>query len=72
MQQGSKKALKMLQLWQQSVDKDDFTYSVLAAALEKRGFRNCAHNYCYTSSTGNHITIHFCACSEGRVFYIYK
>ena len=51
MQQGNKKAIRMLQLWQQFVDKDNFTYSVLAAALEKHGFRRCAYNYCYTTST---------------------
>ena len=46
---GSKKALKMLQLWRDSVDEDDCTYSVLAAALEKYGFQRCANKYCYTS-----------------------
>ena len=55
MLKGSKKALKMLQLWQQSVTEDDCTYSVLAAALEKEGFRNCAYKYCYT--TGNYMNI---------------
>ena len=53
MLKGSRKALKMLQLWQQSVTKGEFTYSVLAAALEKNGHRNCAYKYCYT--TGNHM-----------------
>ena len=55
--QGSKKALKMLQLWQKNVTEDDLTYSVLAAALEKHGFRSFADEYCYTSSvcTGNHL-----------------
>ena len=53
--QGSKKAIKMLQLWQQSVDEDNFTYSVLAAALEKHGFRSSAYKYCYTSDIGNHM-----------------
>ena len=53
---GSRKALKMLQLWQQSVTKDDFTYSVLAAALENKGFKSCADKYCYT--TGNHVNVH--------------
>ena len=52
MLQGSRKALKMLQLWQRSVTEDNCTYSVLAAALEKEGFTNCADKYCY--STGNH------------------
>ena len=52
MLKGSRKALKMLQLWQQSVAEDSFTYSVLAAALEKHGCRACAHKYCYTSSQG--------------------
>ena len=55
MQQGNKKAIKMLQLWQQSVDEDNFTYSVLAAALEKHGFRSSAYKYCYISSIGNNI-----------------
>ena len=48
MLQGSKKALKMLHLWRNSVKKDDLTYSVLAAALEKHGFGHCADKYCYT------------------------
>ena len=47
--QGSKKALKMLQLWRESVKDNDLTYSVLAAALEKHGFENCADKYCYIS-----------------------
>ena len=57
MLQGSKKAIRMLQLWQQSVKKEDFTYSVLGTALEKHGFLQCAHEYCYGSSicTGNHM-----------------
>ena len=45
--QGKRKALKMLQLWRDSVGEDKFTYSVLAAALEKHGLRRCAHQYCY-------------------------
>ena len=49
MEIGSKKALKMLQLWRDSLCEDDFTYSVLAAALEKHGFQRCAHKHCYTS-----------------------
>ena len=52
MLKGSRKALKMLQLWQQSVAEDSFTYSVLAAALEKHGCRACSHKYCYTRSQG--------------------
>ena len=48
MLRGNRKALKMLQLWQQFVTEDSFTYSVLAAALEKHGFQRCAHEYCYT------------------------
>ena len=48
MQQGSKKALRMLQLWRDSVGEDKCTYSVLAAALEKHGFQRCAHQNCYT------------------------
>ena len=49
MQQGSKKALKMLQLWRDSVGEHECIYSVLAAALEKHGFQRCAHQYCYTA-----------------------
>ena len=56
MLQGNKKAMKMLQLWRDSVAEDDLTYSVLAAALEKHGFLRCAHKYCY--SKGNQIN--FC------------
>ena len=52
---GDIKALKMLQLWRRSVIEDDCTYSVLAAALEKEGFRNCAYQYCY--ATGNHMSM---------------
>ena len=48
MLQGSEKAAKMLQLWRESVSKDDCTYSVLAAALIKHGFQRCAYEYCYT------------------------
>ena len=51
---GNRKAMKMLQLWRDSVNKDNFTYSVLAAALIKHGFHRCAYEYCYTS-IGNHM-----------------
>ena len=37
----SEKAMKMLKLWEQSVSEDDFTYSALATALEKRGLQRC-------------------------------
>ena len=50
MKKGSKKALRMLQLWKQSVNAENFTYSVLAAALVKCGFQHCAEKYLYTSS----------------------
>ena len=50
MLQGSKKALRMLQLWRESVGEDKCTYFVLAAALEKHGLQGCAHQYCYTAS----------------------
>ena len=57
MLQGSKKAIRMLQLWQESIKEDDFTYAVLGTALEKHGFQQCAHKYCYTTSicTGIHM-----------------
>ena len=46
---GSKKALKMLELWRQFAQPENFTFSVVAAALEKQGFWRCAHEYCYTN-----------------------
>ena len=49
MQQGSKKALKMLHLWRDSVSKDQCTYSKLAAALEKHGLCRIAEEHCYTA-----------------------
>ena len=53
MKKGSEKAMKMLQLWQQSVDEDHFTYSVLAAALEKHGHKQAALKFCYTDASSN-------------------
>ena len=53
MKKGSEKAMKMLQLWQQSIDENHFTYSVLAAALEKHGHQRAAHKFCYTDATSN-------------------
>ena len=50
MLQGNKKAMMMFQLWRDSVAEDDFTYSVLAAALEKHGLKRCALEYCYTDT----------------------
>ena len=58
MKTGSKQALKMLELWQKSTNEDDLTYSVLAAALKKHGFVDCADKYC-NSSTGNPMNIFF-------------
>ena len=49
MLKGSMKALKMLHLWRDSVSKDDCTYSVLAAALEKHGLHRIAEEHCYTA-----------------------
>ena len=58
MKRGNLKAMTMLHLWRKSVGEDDFTYSVLAAALEKHGFLRFAHEYCYdVPSTGNHMNI---------------
>ena len=50
---GSEKAMKMLQLWRQSVDRDHFTYSELATALEKHGHKQAAHKFCYTEASSN-------------------
>ena len=53
MQPDSKKAMRMLQLWREHFGEDNFTYSVLAAALEEQGFRDFADKYCYNvPSTG--------------------
>lgn len=46
---GHKKATRMLHLWRESCDKENFSYSVLAAALEKHGLQRCAQEYCYTT-----------------------
>ena len=50
MKKGSDKAMKMLQLWKQSIIGDNFTYSVLATALEKHGLKQAAHEFCYTEA----------------------
>ena len=50
MKKGSDKAMKMLQLWKQSITGDNFTYSVLATALEKHGFKQAVHKFCYTEA----------------------
>ena len=47
MKPADKKAMKMLQLWKKSATKE-FTYAVLAAALEKWELKSCAEKYCYT------------------------
>ena len=47
MKSAYKKAMKMLHLWGQSATEKEFTYAVLAAALEKKGLRHCADKYCY-------------------------
>ena len=51
----SKKAMKMLRLWQQSISEDQFTYSVLAAALEKCGLHRAARKFCYTEATSKSL-----------------
>ena len=55
MKRGNEKAMKMLQMWQQSSSQseDRFTYSVLATALEKYGFNEAAREFCYTKTTFN-------------------
>ena len=53
MKKGSDKAMKMLQLWKQSIIGDNFTYSVLATALEKNGHKQAAHKFCYTEAGFN-------------------
>ena len=46
---GSEKAMKMLQLWKESVTEEKCTYAVLAAALEQKDLKHCADQYCYTT-----------------------
>ena len=41
------KAMKMLHLWRQSATENEFTYAVLAPALEKEELQHCADKYCY-------------------------
>ena len=53
MKKGSDKAMKMLQLWKQSITGDNFTYSVLATALEKHGHKQAAHEFCYTEASSD-------------------
>ena len=43
------KAMKMLQLWKESVTQEKFTYAVLADALEEKGLKRYAEKYCYTT-----------------------
>ena len=40
MKSAYKKAMKMLHLWKESATKEECTYDVLAAALEKIGFKS--------------------------------
>ena len=48
---GNKKAMKMLKLWQQFINKDLFTYSVLATTLKKYSFHDTAYKFCYTDAS---------------------
>ena len=76
MKKGSDKAMKMLQLWKQSIIGDNFTYSVLATALEKHGHKQAAHKFCYTESkpqqcdetqrayNGNNLSLSKCLINE--------
>ena len=47
MKPANMKAMKMLHLWKASVTAEEFTYAVLAAALEKYGLKRYAEKYCY-------------------------
>ena len=53
MKRGNEKAVKMLDMWQQFISEDHFTYSVLATALEKYGFYNAAREFCCAKTTSN-------------------
>ena len=53
MKRGNEKSVKMLEMWQQFIGEDHFTYSVLATALEKYGFNDAAREFCYTKTTFN-------------------
>ena len=47
----NEKAMKMLQIWKDSVANEDLTYSKLAAALENNELKCCANKYCYMTHT---------------------
>ena len=44
---ASKKAQNMLNLWKENAKVCEFTYSVLAGALEKTNLIRCADKFCY-------------------------
>ena len=57
MKRGNEKAMKMLQMWQQSSSQgeDRFTYSVLATTLEKYGFHEAAQRFCYCNKVTSNL-----------------
>ena len=44
---ANQKALQMLNLWRDKTPEMDFTYSILATALEKNGLQRLANKHCY-------------------------
>ena len=58
---ADQRALKMLNLWrEQSLDKD-FTYSILATALENNRLKRSAEKYCYMDHPGIYLSM-FSSC----------
>ena len=49
---ADQRALKMLNLWRDKSPDKDFTYSVLATALEKNDLQRFADKYCYMDHPG--------------------
>ena len=52
-----KKALNMLMLWRDKSPEKDFTYAILATALEKNELQRFADKYCYMDHSGRYIYI---------------
>ena len=56
--QADQRALKMLNLWQKQSPDKDFTYSILATALENNSLQRSADKYCYMDPPGIYIVVY--------------
>ena len=52
---ANEKALKMLMLWRDNSLEKDFTYVILATALENHGLTSFADKHCYMDHSGRYI-----------------